>query len=65
MVIWVGGMFFAYVVFLTKFHEAAWDALLAFAVLLGMSTIGLAKRPGAVGRARPGRARTLGGRRGL
>ena len=47
-------LFFAYVIILTRFHEAIWNALLALSMLLGLASLPISARQGAGGAARRG-----------
>ena len=49
-----GAMFFGYVIYLTRFHETAWNGLLFLSFVLGVGSLPFSARTGAGGRARLG-----------
>jgi hypothetical protein len=49
-----GAMFFGYVIYLTRFHETAWNGLLFLSFVLGFGSLPFSARAGAGGRARLG-----------
>jgi hypothetical protein len=49
-----GALFFSYVIYLTRFHETVWNALLVLSMVLGVGSLPLSSRAGAGGRARRG-----------
>jgi hypothetical protein len=47
-------LFFSFVVYLTRFHEAIWNLLLVISLVVGVGTVPLASMQGAGGRSRMG-----------
>lgn len=49
-----GALFFAFVLYLTRLHEAVWNACFVLAMVIGVGTLPLSARSGAGGRSRLG-----------
>lgn len=47
-----GALFFSYVIYLTRFHETVWNALVVLSMVLGVGSLPFSSRAGAGGRAR-------------